>query len=241
MDQERNESPGVERTLASNDSLGELWLERLVDGELSDDEQQRIVSALDRIPQGWRQCALGFLEAQAWRRALRALHRSPPGQRLTVADDPPAVAAVPAAHLGASRADAAAADPSRPRSSTGLPWLSLAASVALAFWAGQLAHWPATNVGRFPDKDLVAADTATPARSPVRHAPAVVPARTQFVTNDFWQGEPAIPSDIRKILKQMGARVQQRSGYVPGKAANGQAVLVPYEEVHLVPVTHHPY
>lgn len=45
-------------------------LDRLVDGELSRDEYRALLESLDREPDGWRRCALAFLEAQAWQREL---------------------------------------------------------------------------------------------------------------------------------------------------------------------------
>ena len=61
----------------------DLQLSRLVDGELSPTEYRALLLALDADPQGWRQCALAFLEAQAMSgelSALRGEYLSPPAQ-----------------------------------------------------------------------------------------------------------------------------------------------------------------
>lgn len=42
------------------------WFDLLVDGELSEGERRRLLLRLDQEPVQWRQCALAFLEAQAW-------------------------------------------------------------------------------------------------------------------------------------------------------------------------------
>jgi hypothetical protein len=85
-------------------------LDRLVDGELGQAERQQLLRQLDREPDGWKRCALAFLEAQAWGETIAA------GAAEGVARMP---AAVP---------------PSRPRS---LPRLAaLAAAVAVAFGVG---------------------------------------------------------------------------------------------------------
>lgn len=47
-------------------------LELLVDGELDEARRRELLSRLDGLPHGWKQCALAFLEAQALRAALRA-------------------------------------------------------------------------------------------------------------------------------------------------------------------------
>ena len=49
----------------------ELLLERLVDDELDEDERDFIIARFDEIPEGWRMCALAFLEDQAFRSAFR--------------------------------------------------------------------------------------------------------------------------------------------------------------------------
>ncbi len=43
-------------------------LDRLVDGELSDEQERSLVAQLDQTPDGWRRCALTFLEARCWQR-----------------------------------------------------------------------------------------------------------------------------------------------------------------------------
>src|SRR6185437_1033525 len=47
-------------------------LDRLVDGELSEGERRSLLARLGAEPDGWRRCALAFLEAQCWREALGA-------------------------------------------------------------------------------------------------------------------------------------------------------------------------
>ena len=45
-------------------------LDLLVDGALGPDDRRALLLRLDREPDGWRRCALAFLESQAWREAL---------------------------------------------------------------------------------------------------------------------------------------------------------------------------
>lgn len=49
-------------------SISDLDLQRLVDGELSVENQQELLKACDAMPeqQGWRRIALAFLENQIW-------------------------------------------------------------------------------------------------------------------------------------------------------------------------------
>ena len=45
-------------------------LDRLVAGELADADRRALLVKLESSPDGWRRCALAFLEDQAWRIAL---------------------------------------------------------------------------------------------------------------------------------------------------------------------------
>jgi hypothetical protein len=51
--------------------IDDILIDRLVDGELSDAERRALLLQLDAEPDGWRRCALAFLEAQCWREAAR--------------------------------------------------------------------------------------------------------------------------------------------------------------------------
>src|SRR5262245_7197050 len=43
----------------------DVLFDRLVDGELSADERRHFLTSLDDRPDGWRRCAIAFLEAQS--------------------------------------------------------------------------------------------------------------------------------------------------------------------------------
>lgn len=58
--------------------LDQETLDRLVDGELSDDDYRDALRRLDGEVGGWRRCALAFLEAQAWSREIQTPVAAPP-------------------------------------------------------------------------------------------------------------------------------------------------------------------
>src|SRR5689334_12402860 len=45
-------------------------IDRLVDGDLDSEARRALLLRLDAEPDGWRRCALAFLEAQCWRESL---------------------------------------------------------------------------------------------------------------------------------------------------------------------------
>jgi hypothetical protein len=65
-------SPNDERI---DSASPEIQLDRLVDGELNDDDRRETLLRLEREPEGWRLCALAFLEAQCWKQELGLMTR----------------------------------------------------------------------------------------------------------------------------------------------------------------------
>jgi hypothetical protein len=90
-----------------NTPMNSDMIDRLVDGELDESERREAILALGSSPDGWRRCALAFLEAQEWTRAA---------QSWTVPDvvEPP------------SRLVSAKRPPNRRRSSIAAVWITLA-------------------------------------------------------------------------------------------------------------------
>jgi hypothetical protein len=90
-------------------------IDRLVDGELTESERRDLLLRLDLESQGWRRCALAFLEAQCLRAALVEPAPTPISRSIV--------------------------NPSvRPIWKTSARRTALAASVALAFLLGWNAH-----------------------------------------------------------------------------------------------------
>src|SRR5271165_2973202 len=49
---------------------GQREVDRLVDGELGEADRRALLVQLEHEPDGWRRCALAFLEAQCWKAEL---------------------------------------------------------------------------------------------------------------------------------------------------------------------------
>jgi hypothetical protein len=240
-------------------------LDRLVDGELADKERRELLTRLDAEPDGWRRCALAFLEAQTWQSSLR-----------TVIDE---------------RGDAiATASPatSRERSShrSGAV-IALAASVAVAFFLGfaggdrwRLAY-DDSEVIAAADQNNVDADgrriipnvaTAEDGNTQ-NNTPAVERVTTQTVgwngprvrvgfltvendadgtlshmpvkvvegpgVDESWleQVPPAISARYVELMRQRGYEVEQQREIVPFDVADGQRVMLPVDRVKIIPVS----
>jgi hypothetical protein len=113
-------------------------LDLLVDGTLPEADRRALLLALEAEPDGWRRCALAFLEAQAWRGGIGSM----------ASPAPPRLAPDEAAILH------------RPRSR--LVPIALAAGIALsAFLLGRLTV-PAMRPNPAPRPDVLVADRPDP-------------------------------------------------------------------------------
>src|SRR6476646_9801615 len=110
--------------MTDNTSLNEdILLDRLVDGELKGNERRLLLESFDKHPEGWRRCALAFLEAQSWREEMGQVARD----RASEPNEP--------------KSPASPVAPSRNLSfSVVATWLAMAASLVLAFGLGRMHH-----------------------------------------------------------------------------------------------------
>ena len=215
----------------------EILLDRLVDGELSADERRDLLASLDDRSGGWRQCALAFLEAQAFNRQLRQLTRESQ------------------ATVERPRADGRR-QCTRGRS---VSWYVLAASVFVAFTLGlALRHdaFPLRGIATPSPFDQVA--TTEPQEHGAR--PEVGPnnALTLWVRDASGRPQPlhvplvdaramdpqlglqfrsAIPASMRDRLEQRGYQVESKQRYAPLWLENGRPMVVPVEDTRIVPVS----
>lgn len=196
----------------------ERLIDRLVDGELTDDERRSLLLALDREPDGWKRCALAFLEAQAWRAACTAgdvAEPAPPGRQ----------------------APWRAAPGLRPSRLT-----ALAAAVFVVFvmgatfgaaWNSVSAPVPGTGA-HFTDTRPTPAAATAPVPSPTAPAPplATAPASPQ---------PPAVPDYLRRQLERQGYRVEGDRGLLSIRMEGGREVQIPVQSVKYQYVGHRIY
>jgi hypothetical protein len=239
-------------------------LDLLVDDELSDDRRRELLSQFDGQPDGWRRCALAFLEAQGWRRNLRGLQR----KSSSVGQSGPA----PASNV------AAPASHNRRRA---MHWmgtvLAMAASFLAAFalaltWrvgphptglpdAGTLANSPIAPGpgGAAPDVEALAAPSQRAVPAPTTPGTQVhfvtlsmpdaegrpqqveVPVVTAGSFDPAWfSGQPgAMPPELIHALRASGHRVRQQRELVPVDIEGGH-VVIPVDQVE-VQYIGHPY
>lgn len=220
--------------------------DRLVDGELPAADRRALLSSLDQQDDGWRRCALAFLESQAWGRELRGLVQESTTTRNQLAKPMTA-------------------------SNTFTHWLALAAGLLAAFtlgWAIQ-NHLAQQSLPGGAPLDVIAnvAPPAPPEATVAEEAGVVPPADvadalTMWVRNE--QGRPeafsvplvdaetldrqlglqfrsGISDDVRQQLENDGYRIKSRRRYAPLWIDGGRPLVLPVEDTQIVPVRRQVY
>jgi hypothetical protein len=220
----------------------DMLFDQLVDGELSDAERRRLLASLDERPDGWRRCALAFLESQAWSGDLGKLM--------------PQSAPAPTAK---DLMTGSPADRNLSRQAAG--WLAIAASVLIAFTLGVMQSGDGPPTATVPPETNAQLAVVAPPQDQAAPAP-VDDALTFWVRDETGQTRPlrvplvdagaldrelgvtfqsAIPSRIRDRLQARGYDVQSKRRYAPLWLENGRPMIVPVEDTKIVPVKQNVY
>ena len=229
-------------------------LDRLVDGELTDEQERELLLQLERDPSGWRRCALAFLESRCWQREMGRLRQrfgaECLGARLERLDKETSRARPPqTGHWG-----------------WGVWALTMAATFLLAFTVGRFLPltWrdgPLPNsvaqprsvdrsqetlVARptLPSTEAVPAEYLASHNEPIGNLTLVDDSGRQFevpvynwnqlTADQMMSRSSPLPPELVRGLKRHEVRQYQR--YVPVKLGDGRQVVVPVQELDIVPV-----
>jgi hypothetical protein len=183
-------------------------LDRLIDCELSEPERRALLLRLEAEQDGWRRCALAFLELQTWRQALAPLAKPSP----TV-----------------TRPEAIAPQARRRRLARryGVRAAGLAASLAAAFALGWAMHsGPAHN----PQAGETAA--VEPPAPLASGPPSSVPAESA-VQSATPSAQPAELGVVLRKLEQRGYRAETQKRLISMPTKDGRKLDVPVQEIRL--------
>lgn len=225
-------------------------LDRLVDGQLTDPQRRELLARLEREPDGWRRCALAFLEAESWKEVFRATAASAAAPSAIQPQVPPEARPRIAGH------------PSR--------WvtvLAMAASFLLAFGLGLLIRggWPGGGAGVSRPTEVAQNEPVPAAGAPLAkpESPVAIPVgeskpdpRWQMVRIPVgqrdgtmqWVEVPAVAADragdawrsdapevltpeVVRNLQAAGLDVHQSRQLVPVPMEGGGRVVVPVDDV----------
>jgi hypothetical protein len=212
-------------------SVDDSAIDRLVGGELADADRRELLIQLDNDPDGWRRCALAFLEDQAWRSA--------------VAGD-----GVPSSRTGPIPAN----HPPVPRRRISLRRLSMAATVLAATFAAGLVLGGASRGGGSAEvapAGVIAKHPSILPRSaePIREVgwinlvdqssgespPRRVPILSGPGLDDHWltQQPSSVPEYVRAQWERQGYQIEEHRRLVSVLLEDGRRVSIPVDEVAL--------
>lgn len=224
----------------------DILFDQLVDGELSPAERSRLLESLDARPQGWRRCALAFLEAQSWRNELRQL-----------AGEPRQGTAV-----GAITPASQSQNIKRSTMRTAAQWLAVAASLLVAFKLGSGQREEGLPIASDPIKSSEQLVSLPPPSAAAPSGAKVNDALNLWVRDDAgqlrrvrvplvdasaldqqlgMQFQTGMPQDMRDQLHDHGYAVQSKRRYAPMWLENGRPMVVPVEDTKIVPVSNRAY
>ena len=219
----------------------DVQLDRLVDGELTDAERRRLLESFDQQPEGWRRCALAFLQAQSWREGLGQLLNSSPSASEERS------APVPLSGSGRTAWQM-----------SGVRWLALAASLLVAFGLGSMQNFRMAPLGGPVAINNDIAVAPRPAAPQTRQGKKTSDELTLYVrdntghmqpvhvplvdagTLDDQLGvkfQPGMPDAVRDQFKNHGYSVESKQQYAPLWLENGRPMIVPVEDTKIVPVS----
>lgn len=226
-------------------------LDRLIDGELSPEDRRRVLVALETSVDGWRRCALGFVEAQTWRTEMRravsdgghaAPHRTLPNTERSPERSP-------------HRFPTQTSPSSSPILGHSFAWLATAAGLLVAFALG----WQLRSPQPTPEFTQPLALTPPQEQPPQRRVPSadavtlvlndsqgaqhrvevpLVEARNlgaQFADAPRWTPSPA----VRRSLDAQGVDLKTRRRYAPLYFEQQNQIVpmvVPVDDAYVTPV-----
>ncbi len=237
-------------------------LDCLVDNELNETERRALIASLETRPDGWRSCALAFLEDQSLQADLGVLI-GPPGANASPRN----------------RASRRRRRPGACRASRWASGVTLAASLVAAFALGRwYPHTPADK--RLPSAGHVAgsetppseADETPPDRRETPQAEPTTKQRARPDRDDFlrlvvnnveagdthvvdvplldaesviprseWDRQLPVPREIWKYWEEMGLAVTRKRRLAPLQLDDGRRVVFPVDEFEFTPVAHRMY
>ena len=188
-----------------NTSDDSIAIDRLIDGELDEHERRELLLRLDTMPDGWRRCALAFLEAREFAHSAR----------VWTCEHAPARTEIVPVEI----------HPRRKR--TGLFRIAVAATVAGLAFASGFATGERNGAQTVVDHKPSPVEPApSPSPLPNETASPLALARRDAAL--------AVPEYVRSILQRSGYQVEPARKLVSLSLDGGRRVTVPVVQIQYV-------
>ncbi|MBC8356775.1 MAG: hypothetical protein H8E66_32770 [Planctomycetes bacterium] len=238
-------------------------LDRLVDGELSRDEYRALLVALNEQPDGWRKCAMAFLEAQAFGQEFHALQDDVDVAEVARLQETTELLRIQL------RSSVGRNVSSRPTGQLVGLMLAMAVCFALAFtggvwWNGRdstksdvavpVVVRPTDNLSPIALNEgsaLVAHDEPAMGVVPTEHVTFVVDrgdgeserfelpiydASNRFA-RQLLQDSPSMPEDVERAIRDSGFHVKSQRQWAPVRLQDGRRAFFPVDQLDITPVS----
>ena len=208
----------------------EHQLDLLVDGELDQAARRDLLVHLDRETDGWRHCAMAFLEAQSWCDELGHLAGEPLDTASQQNSPGPTRRPFPlqlqrALHGRLTSILAVAAG------------LLLAFTLGVEFQERRLASEAEPNSDAAQLADSAVGSDRTPATTAARPRagiPHLASGANPEVFDAWTVGDSEIvPADVLEALQRLGHRVERHQEFWPYNLQDGRRFVVPVERVEV--------
>lgn len=216
----------------------ERQLVRLADGELSADDRRRLLRRLDELPDGWRRCALVFLENQAFAVDFPAVMAPPPPPAPTVSTTRsrwvPWTMAAAASWLAMfvlgsvwQNGNRAATD--RDTRPVGLPPAVERLLVREQWDGNSRPDRRGSNAAEpFPSPSQWAADGKRPAEGlPMERRLPTDRLPTDRLPSEFLPSAASLPPDMLEWFRDQGLEPKVLESYVPVQLKDGRRIIIP--------------
>ena len=240
----------------------QVLIDRMIDGEMSPQHLRVCIERLDSAPDGWRRCALAFLEAQSWGEAFRNMDETPRDRSLVIAGStkPPLAARAPMFPQGRARSALAAGIAilgfslgwmGHSLNARGKPTVApvetaLAKPVERVIDGPEMATtkmpWPGAITGLPTDRIPTIREVARLRIGTSDQAAAEVPILTGPGIGGRWLMEqpPPVSDHDRAVWQRQGYQLEQRRRLVSVPLADGRRAAVPIDHVQVRYIGHNP-
>jgi hypothetical protein len=215
-------------------------IERLVDGELSIDEERELLASFEEDSSGWKTLAEMFLEDRILAASL--------GSNAQISRQTPVIA---------ERSDSHSS--SRMRNRTVTKFVSIAALVLVAFVSGRHSTTLPEQSGtsRVAQSERKPEETSQPTASERRLPPAIELVTLNVSLEDNishqidvplvpWEQvaasysagletepEPFVPEEVRKFLARNGRTIDRQISYIPFETLDGRTGVIPVSRIEV--------
>ncbi len=246
MNAHDNQQPGIDAEV----------LDLLVDGELPDAQRRDLLTSLDRVPEGWRACALAFLEAQCLKQACGAVIR----EQVTLSPPPATPRRLSRARRILTNGIIAFAVAASFLMAVGLGWMlqqgrhsgglsapgaaQTAAASGGSRQEGNQARGPRGAFDGLPQKSLALEAVPRPWGTVTVALPGTGDEGTKTVSlpvtesdhvDESWfrPSPDALPAGVRAALRGMGYQIRQERHLLPVPLEGGNRLVMPVDQVEL--------